>query len=176
MKKLFVFLLVVLFSFSTIVSFANTMTTAEKALDPDISVDAEATVIEVAPLREFNIFERFLAFFSSSTSTYSKAKSSVQLIKLSGNQWAVNAKSMARDQNGLPFEIDSIHVKGSLYYKDDKGDYIYKVGNSKTESNSADVMVEKVSGIDNRISMAKGYHRFEHSGYKTITQENYDYK
>lgn len=176
MKKLFVLLLVGVLSFSSIDCFADTMTVYEKALDPDISVDAEATISDAVPLCKPNIFQQYSALFNANTPTYSKAKSSVELIKLPANQWAVNAISMARDQDGLPFEIDSIHVKGSLYYKDSNGEYIYKVGDSKTESNSSDVMVEKVSGIDSKISMAKGYHRFEHSGFKTIEHNNYDYR
>ncbi|MDF2878783.1 MAG: hypothetical protein K0S30_1879 [Clostridia bacterium] len=176
MKKLSSLIIVGTILLSSIGTFANTMTLSEKALDPDISINAEATVTDTVSVYKANIFDQFLGFFNASSSKYSKAKSSVELIKLPVSQWAVNAKSMARDQNGLPIEIDSIHVKGSLYTKDSNGEYIYKVGNSKTESHSSDVMVEKASGSDSSVSMAKGYHRFEHSGFEMIEHSNYDYK
>lgn len=80
---------------------------------------------------------------------------------------------MARDQNNKPYNIDEIYVKGSIYYEED-GYYVYKIGDSKTEYNSSDVMVEKMSGIDRRKMMAQGSHRYEHSGYKTITHTTSD--
>lgn len=108
-----------------------------------------------------------------STSKYSTARSTVDLITIWGNQWAVNAKSMARDQNNKPYNIDKIYVKGSLYYLED-GYYVYKIGDSKTEYKSSDTMIEKLSGIDRRKMIAQGSHTYEHNGYKTITDKTTD--
>jgi len=176
MKKIRVSVLLIIMTLVVVSpTFAGTnarrMSLREKAIDPDISIEAEAIEENTVPLKKSNDF-----ILRSSKSSYSKVRSTVKLVSLAGNQWAVNAKSMARDESGLPYEIDSIYVKGSLYTKDDNGNIEYKIGESQRESNSADVMAEKMCGIESNMYYAYGYHKYMHSGYETIIHRNKDYR
>ncbi|MGV8147149.1 MAG: hypothetical protein ACLKAK_09600 [Alkaliphilus sp.] len=118
------------------------------------------------PLQKESIFKKI--FTLNSTPKYSLASSTVRLIDLGFNQWAVNAKSMARDQHGMPFNIDDIYVKGSIYTEDSSGKITYKTGEYAREFNSSDVMVEKASGIDRNVVFAQGNHVYKHEGYVAI--------
>jgi hypothetical protein len=176
MKKALSLMISGLIVFSGVASYADVMTLSEKAKDPEVSIEAEAIKEDVISVNKPGLFDMYLNNSRDSSSKFATAKSTVELVKLAGNQWAVRAKSMARDQDGDMFEIDSIYVKGSLYYKDDDGNWEYKIGDQKTEEHSSDTMVEKVCGIDRRISLAKGNHTYKHAGIKTIKHTTKDYK
>lgn len=144
MKKALSLMISGLIVFSGVASYADVMTLSEKAKDPEVSIEAEAIKEDVIAVNKPGLFDMYLNNSRASSSKFATAKSTVELVKLPGNQWAVRAKSMARDQ--------------------------------KTEEHSSDTMVEKVCGIDRRISLAKGNHTYKHAGIKTIKHTTKDTK
>ncbi len=174
MKKIGISLLLILITIVVISpTFAGInargMSLSDKAIDSNINIEAEAIEEKTVPLEKLSEFK-----LESSKSSYSKTKSILDFVDEPFGMWSVHADSLAKDESGSPYEIDSIYVKGSLYIEESNGDITYKGGKSIREYDSAEAKMSYLSGIDLNVSFATSYHEYKHSGYETIIHRQTD--